>query len=104
MITQAQPRLLGQSITSDTTPASLQAYRQLALDLGASAATIIPASEVSVDERVRLKCLVPRCLRAGESPNCPPNAPDLDLVRRALGRYSWAVLFNVPSLLELCIP
>ncbi len=43
---------------------------------------------------MRLKCLVPRCLRAGETPNCPPNAPDLDLVRRALSRFSWAILFK----------
>jgi predicted metal-binding protein len=43
---------------------------------------------------VRLKCFVPRCLRAGETPNCPPYAPDLDLVRRALIRFSWAILFK----------
>jgi len=79
-------------------PAALQAdlerYCTLALESGASQAVILPAGEVAVDERVRLKCLVPRCLRAGETPNCPPNAPDLDLVRRALGRYSWAILFK----------
>jgi len=66
----------------------------LALGLGASDAAIIPANQVVVDERVRLKCVVPRCLRAGETPNCPPHAPELDLVRRALGRFSWAVLFK----------
>jgi predicted metal-binding protein len=51
---------------------------------------------------VRLKCLVPRCLRAGETPNCPPHAPDLDLIRKALGKFSWAVLFkcNVEPLEE----
>jgi len=38
--------------------------------------------------------MVPRCLRAGETPNCPPYAPDLDLVRGAVSRFSWAVLFK----------
>jgi len=91
---QATPRILGGAISEDQLRSDLERYRQLALDTGASAATILPAGEVAVDERVRLKCLVPRCLRAGETPNCPPNAPDLDLVRRALARFSWAVLFK----------
>ena len=90
----AIPKALGQAGSEETTRATLERYRELALELGASAAVIIPASDVPVDERVRLKCTVPRCLRAGETPNCPPNAPDLDLVRRALSRYSWAVLFK----------
>jgi predicted metal-binding protein len=89
----ACPRALGQKDT-EMTGADLERYRELALALGASAAAIIPAGDVVVDERVRLKCLVPRCLRAGETPNCPPHAPDLDLVRRSLDRFSWAILFK----------
>jgi len=83
---------MAESVEPATLQADLERYRALALESGASQAVILPADEVEVDERVRLKCLVPRCLRAGETPNCPPNAPDLDLVRRALGRYSWAIL------------
>jgi predicted metal-binding protein len=74
--------------------ADLERYREMALASGASEAAIVPAEWISVDERVRLKCTVPRCLRAGETPNCPPNAPDLDLVRRAIGRFSWAILLK----------
>jgi len=81
-------------VGEETLRADLERYRELALQSGASSAAIIPASTVTVDERVRLKCLVPRCLRAGETPNCPPYAPNLDLVRRALSRFSWAVLFK----------
>jgi predicted metal-binding protein len=91
---QATPRILGGAVSEGQLRSDLERYRQLALDTGASAAAILSASEVVVDERVRLKCLVPRCLRAGETPNCPPNAPDLDLVRRALACFSWAVLFK----------
>jgi predicted metal-binding protein len=93
-IPQAPPRILGGTVTEEILQADLERYRQVAIGAGASAAVVIPASDVVVDERVRLKCLVPRCLRAGETPNCPPNAPDLDLVRQALGRFSWAVLFK----------
>jgi predicted metal-binding protein len=81
--------------SSDTKLATdLEQYRKLALQFGASGAKIIPAKTIKVDERVRLKCLIPRCERAGETPNCPPNAPDLDLIRRALSIYSAAVLFK----------
>ena len=73
---------------------NLESLRQKALDLGASGAEIIQAGQVVVDERVRLKCLIPRCLRAGETPNCPPNAPDLDLVRKAFARYTHAILLK----------
>ena len=87
-------RTLGRTVSEETLKADLESYRQLALEAGASAAVIIPASFVSVDARVRLKCVVPRCLRAGETPNCPPYAPDLELVRQALSRFSWAVLLK----------
>ena len=88
------PRILGGEVSDDALRADLERYREMALELGASDAAIVPAEWISVDERVRLKCLVPRCLRAGETPNCPPNAPDLDLVRRALDRFSWAILLK----------
>ena len=82
-IQKRPPRALGKEIDPKTLQADLEAYRRLALELGAADTAIISAGDVTVDERVRLKCLVPRCLRAGETPNCPPNAPDLDLVRKA---------------------
>lgn len=88
------PIPLGKARDEAALKADLERYHELALESGATEAAVIPASEVIVDERVRLKCLVPRCLRAGETPNCPPNAPDLDLVRRALSRFSWAILFK----------
>ena len=88
------PPALGQAESHSIVKANLERYRALALELGASDAVILRAEDVVVDERVRLKCLVPRCLRAGETPNCPPNAPDLDLIRKALSRFSWAVLLK----------
>jgi predicted metal-binding protein len=94
MTTQiAIPKPLG-GASVETVRADLERYRELALQSGASEAVCLPASDVIIDERVRLKCTVPRCIRAGETPNCPPYAPDLDLIRRALGRFSWAILFK----------
>ncbi len=87
-------RLMGGAVDEATLKADLERYCQMALALGASGAVITPASWVTIDERVRLKCVVPRCIRAGETPCCPPYAPDLDLVRRALSRFSWAILLK----------
>ncbi|MHB0859360.1 MAG: DUF2284 domain-containing protein [Anaerolineae bacterium] len=94
MPTENTPTALGYTPDDDAVAATLERYRRLALELGAAAAAVISAADVPVDERVRLKCLVPRCQRAGETPNCPPHAPDLALVRQALARYAWAVLFQ----------
>jgi len=72
----------------------LENYIDTARANGASACQIIKADKVTVDERVRLKCFVPRCFRAGESANCPPHTPDLDFIRKALARYKWAIIFK----------
>jgi predicted metal-binding protein len=82
-------------VRKESLAADLESYRRKALELGASAAEIIPSSYVLVDERVWMRCLVPRCPRAGETPNCPPNAPRPEFVRKALSKYSWAILFEV---------
>jgi predicted metal-binding protein len=88
------PAALGRTMDEDALKQTLEAYCRLAQESGASDAAVIASGDVVVDERVRLKCLVPRCLRAGETPNCPPNAPDLDLVRKAFAAYSRAILFK----------
>jgi len=74
----------------------LERFKEKALELGASAAEIIPASFVVVEERVWLKCLVPRCplLKDGGSPYCPPNSPQPDFMRKVFSQYQWAVLLK----------
>lgn len=95
MTTQSlAPRPLGAVRGDEILRNDLDRYRALALESGATAAAIISSGDVTIDERVRLKCVVPRCIRAGETPYCPPYAPDLDLVRRAISRFSWAILFK----------
>jgi len=87
-------RRVRKKINENILQEDLERYQIITRKNGASECQIIKASEVTVDERVRLKCFVPRCFRAGESANCPPHTPDLDLIRKALTRYEWAVIFK----------
>ena len=73
----------------------LETLKQMALQLGASMAEIIPADWVEIDERVRLKCSIPLCPYYDKNIYCPPHGPSLDLMRNAISRYTWAVLFAV---------
>lgn len=72
----------------------LLSFREKALELGASAAEVIPASYVVAQERVWMKCLLPRCEDAGNSPYCPPNSPQPDFIRKVFSQYKWAVVFR----------
>lgn len=73
----------------------LDRFKQKALDYGASMAEVIPADWVRVDERVRLKCSIPLCPHYGKNIYCPPHGPDTEIMRKALNRYTWAILFAV---------
>ncbi|MCE5241582.1 MAG: DUF2284 domain-containing protein [Desulfobacteraceae bacterium] len=73
---------------------NLERYRQRALELGASRARIVPIAEIPVDERVPLKCQIPRCFGYGVSAHCPPNTLKPAELREILKKYSWAVLFT----------
>ncbi len=79
-------------VSEETLKSDLERYTKKALEFGASAAVIIPASSVVVDERVRLKCSQPRCWLYGEEPYCPPHTPEPDFMRRALSKFKWAIL------------
>ena len=85
----------GEETSEQTLMEDLERYRQQALELGATSAKIVPAHWVIADERVRFKCYIPRCMYYGESPTCPPFTPDVELIRRAIARYRWAILFKI---------
>lgn len=88
-------RRISQVIPLETLKEDLERFRVRALDVGASMAEVMPANWVNVDERVRLKCSVPLCGYFGKCAHCPPNSPDVDFMRKALGQYSSAVLFAI---------
>ena len=77
----------------------LEKYRQRALELGATDARIITTDIVVVDERVRAKCIHPLCGSYGTSANCPPNIGDVDLMRKAVNNFQYAIFskLEVPA-------
>ena len=88
-------RLISLQVPCKTLKLDLENFRQKALELGASLAEIIPANWVEIDDRVRLKCSVPLCPYYGKNIYCPPHGPSIELMRKALTRYSQAILFAV---------
>jgi predicted metal-binding protein len=51
-------------------PKDLEKYCHKALELGATQAKIIPVQEIVVDDRVPLKCQIPRCFGYGAGAHC----------------------------------
>ncbi len=76
-------------------PEHLKRYEQKALELGASRSIIIRANAIPVDERVVLKCQIPRCFGYGASAHCPPNTLKPAELREHLKKYEWAVFFTL---------
>ncbi len=72
----------------------LEALCNIATQHGA-VARVMPASQVVVDARVRLKCLVPRCDSYGRNLMCPPHLPDVDEFAECLERYDFALIIQV---------
>jgi predicted metal-binding protein len=71
----------------------LERYRERALALGATAAKVISTDEVRVDERVTLKCQIPRCFGYGACAHCPPNTLKPSELSGLLPKYRHAILF-----------
>ncbi|MEI9479316.1 MAG: DUF2284 domain-containing protein [Deltaproteobacteria bacterium] len=88
-------RKIVKEIPGERIDQDLEKYRSMAMNMGALSATIISSDEIIIDERVRAKCMYPKCDYYGKSINCPPYAPDLDLVRKIIKKYHHAILFCV---------
>lgn len=88
------PRRISRGVPEDVVKADLARYKKAAIQFGASDAKIVLAKDVVVDERVVMRCRVPRCYSYGESPNCPPYAPKPEEIRKAIGKYKYALLIR----------
>jgi predicted metal-binding protein len=66
-----------------------------ATQLGATKAKVIPVSSIMIDERVRLKCLIPLCNNYNQHLMCPPNLPSVAEFRKSLKRYSKALFLQL---------
>ena len=84
-------------ITTDRNEAGLQGdlrrYCEAVLDLGATKAMIVPVEDIPVDERITLKCQIPRCFGYGAGAQCPPNTLKPAELREILKGYRWSVFF-----------
>jgi len=76
----------------------LEKYRQRAIELGGTDAKIITADAVVIDERVRAKCIHPKCRMYGTNINCPPHAMDLELMKKIVNNFQYAIflMLKVP--------
>ena len=73
----------------------LEGLCRLALERGAGDAVVIPASEVIVDPRVRLRCMIPKCYMSGDCSHCPPHGYSTVETREIVSRYQSGVFFRV---------
>ena len=94
MLETEKVRVIPAQVSEETLKADLENYKQKALQLGASQVEIIPAHWVQIDERVRLKCMVPPCPNYGRCGYCPPYTPEPVFMRKVFSRYNWAILFK----------
>jgi predicted metal-binding protein len=69
----------------------------LAKKLGATNAKSFNAKGVMVDERVRLKCLIPPCDDLGLNLMCPPYIMSVQEFREIFSRYKWAILIQIDA-------
>jgi len=70
---------------------SMKQLQSEAIQLGATKAKVIPLSSIVIDERVRLKCLIPLCDKYNQNLMCPPNLPSVEEFRKSLKKYSKAL-------------
>ena len=73
---------------------------QKALEVGASEAVAIPVSDIVMDERTRLKCLVPLCSFYDTNLMCPPNVMPISEFKEILKRYHGAILIKTTNALS----
>lgn len=93
------PRKFDLSHDSGPRRADLERYCLRAVELGAADAKMITRDEVIVEDRVPLKCRIPRCPHYGESPNCPPYTPSAEEMRRIVQEYHHGIFIRllIPS-------
>ena len=65
-------RQISMDVSETQVAADLELYRKRALEMGATRAAVIKASDIPVDERVTNKCQIPRCFGYGTGANCQP--------------------------------
>ena len=81
----------------------LERYKAAVLELGASRAEVVKVRDIPVDERIVLKCQIPRCFGYGACAHCPPNTLKPAELRDLLEGYQWAVIFTLETPPEVIV-
>lgn len=66
-----------------------------ALELGATAAAVISADQIVVDESLADKCRNPKCINYGLSKSCPPHVAGPSAFKDLLETFSRAIVFKI---------
>jgi predicted metal-binding protein len=74
---------------------NLEVLCEAARNLGATNTASFNAKGIVVDERVRLKCLVPLCDDYRLNLMCPPYVMSVQEFGDTLAKYSWAILIQI---------
>lgn len=92
-------RKIVDKVSDEQLQLDLEKYRKRAIELGAADARIITTDMVIIDERVRAKCIYPKCGSYGTNANCPPHAMAVDQVRKIVGNFHYGIFIRleVPS-------
>jgi predicted metal-binding protein len=88
-------RKVVEKVPSEQLRKDLEKYRRKCIELGATDAKVIDSDMIVVDERVRAKCLYPKCHRYGTNANCPPYVMELGDVRELVKKYQNGILINI---------
>lgn len=88
-------RKIAEKVSDEQLQKDLEKYRNRAFELGATNAEIITTDMVLVDERVRTKCMIPRCHRYGSCANCPPYSMDTEQTKKVVSNYRYALFTRI---------
>lgn len=86
-------------LTTQSEQQKFDFLRKRALELGASDAKVIPASDVVIEDRVVLKCKV-GCNNYGKTLMCPPHTPTAEEFRKIVAEYHTAIFMKFTSRAE----
>lgn len=75
----------------------VEQLKKISIEVGASNAKLIDVKDIVVDERVRLKCSVPRCYGYGNCLVCPPHTMSVKEFKEILKRYRKALIVQLES-------
>jgi len=72
-----------------------ESLRQVAFKAGAKDVKIISINDIILDQRVRLKCMIPPCSQSGLCRHCPPHGYSVEKTKQIIEKYNSGIFFSV---------